>query len=183
MSFSIILIERVYFHDNAQKVALENGVKKVKEREHTFQAFLTQSNNVLLSLRNSNFFKTYIAEPKNINDVQDLFITCATSSAEFMQLRYIDKDGNEKIRVERLDHGGNIFVSPKEQLQNKADRYYFFHSKEEKLEKVWFSALDLNIEHNKVEIPYKPTLRAVLPIEKMGNLTGLLLSIILLKSF
>ena len=125
MSFSIILIERVYFHDNAQKVALENGVKKVKEREHTFQAFLTQSNNVLLSLRNSNFFKTYIAEPKNINDVQDLFITCATSSAEFMQLRYIDKDGNEKIRVERLEHGGNVFVTPKEQLQNKTDNHTF----------------------------------------------------------
>ncbi|WP_428739732.1 GGDEF domain-containing protein [Sulfurimonas sp.] len=175
MSTSIILLEKIYFHDNAQKVALDSAVKKVKEREYTIQVFLEQSNNILLSLRDSNFFKTYLAKGNNTKDIQDLFKTCAQSSVDFMQLRYIDKDGNEKIRVERELYGGKISVVPEKELQNKAHRYYFYHSMANELEKVNFSALDLNIEHGEVEIPYKPTMRAILPIKEDGKFGGIII--------
>ena len=59
-------------------------------------------------------------------------------------------------------------------MQNKASRYYFTNSVN-KDSKVWYSNLDLNMEKGKVEIPYKPTLRAMLPINKDNTFNGVLI--------
>lgn len=90
-----------------------------------------------------------------------------------MQLRYIDSKGMEQIRVERKE--GKSAIVSQEKLQDKADRYYFQKSLSKPLEQVWFSALDLNVEHAKIEKPYRPTLRAILPIKHQGHFFGLLI--------
>ena len=92
-----------------------------------------------------------------------------------MQFRYIDKSGLENIRIDRLKVNQKPFVVADQDLQDKANRYYFYDSKTKPFEKVWYSNLDLNMEHGKVQIPYNPTIRAMLPIQKDGEFHGVLI--------
>jgi hypothetical protein len=91
-----------------------------------------------------------------------------------MQLRYIDKDGKEQMRIDRKNFGAKPSLFMKNQLQDKSKSYYFYESKTKQLEKVWFSNIDLNEEHGKIEKPFRPTLRAILPIELNGEFEGII---------
>lgn len=83
------------------------------------------------------------------------------------QIRYIDLEGNEVIRINYLNGKGQIV--PQSQLQNKKDRAYFKEAIRLKDESVYVSALDLNIEHGLIEIPYKPMLRFAMPVHNEAN--------------
>ena len=50
LSFSIMLMEELFFEQNAQKVALNNAVNKSKERESVVGAFLEHSEKTFLLL-------------------------------------------------------------------------------------------------------------------------------------
>lgn len=83
------------------------------------------------------------------------------------QIRFIDQNGEEKIRINYLPEGS--VVVPDAQLQNKSDRYYFTET--EKLEKgqVYVSKFDLNIENNQIEQPDKPMIRFSTPMYDRNN--------------
>ncbi|MCK5852519.1 hypothetical protein KAH27_05760 [bacterium] len=77
------------------------------------------------------------------------------------QVRFIDINGNEIIRVNRGD--GVSRIVPNNELQNKGNRYYF--EKGIKLsKKLYISPFDLNIENKKIEIPIKPVIRIAYPV-------------------
>jgi diguanylate cyclase (GGDEF)-like protein/PAS domain S-box-containing protein len=167
-------IDRLLFSNQVKKTALNNAVGKSIEREAYFKNFLSESGNLLIGISDSKVFHSYL-NGKNV-DIDSLFITLAKSNSIIMQLRYIDKNGMEKIRIDRNEIAQTPFVITNDKLQNKSDRYYFSHSRTESLNKVWFSNLDLNIEHNQVEKPYKPTLRAILPLsDTKGEFNGILI--------
>lgn len=187
--FAIILslvnvsIEKLYFEDSAQKVALDSAINRIKEREEVFKNFLFQSEQTLYSIQKLDSFNDYLLNDSSTNQLENIFLSYAMSQTSFMQLRYIDKDGFEKIRVDRNKENLQPFVVPKNNLQNKANRYYFYDSKTKPVNKVWFSAIDLNIERGKVEIPYRPTIRAMLPIQKNGKFNGILIINYLMDGF
>ncbi|MGF1906894.1 diguanylate cyclase domain-containing protein [Aliivibrio salmonicida] len=90
------------------------------------------------------------------------------------QLRYIDLQGNEIIRVNYND--GDPSIVPKAQLQNKANRYYVKDSLKLHDGDVYISALDLNIEHGEIEIPHKPMLRLATPVyDDSGKKRGIVI--------
>ena len=91
-----------------------------------------------------------------------------------MQLRLLDLQGNEQVRVDRL-RNGEISITPHELLQNKAHRDYFKQFMQLKPGEVLFSNFDLNIENKEVEIPFNPTLRAGVPIMDGGKKIGLII--------
>jgi PAS domain S-box-containing protein len=187
--FAIILsavnvsIEKLYFEDSAQKVALNNALNKTKEREGVFKNFLFQSEQTLYSIQKLDSFNEYLLNSSSRDKLENIFLSYTMSQTAFMQLRYIDKDGFEKIRVDRDKENLQSFVVPQNKLQNKANRYYFYDSKTKPLNKVWFSALDLNMERGKVEVPYRPTIRAMLPIEQDGKFNGVLIINYLMDGF
>jgi PAS domain S-box-containing protein len=183
LSASIVIMEELFFGHSTQKVALQNAVKKAKEREGVIKSFLSHSTNTLSAIRESVFFNEYLQSSKNEKLLENMFVTYSKSNEDFMQLRYIDKDGFEKLRVDRNKSGDKPFLISKDRLQNKANRYYFADSKSKELEKVWFSAIDLNKERGKVEVPYKPTFRAMLPIKHNGEFAGILIINYLMKGF
>ena len=78
------------------------------------------------------------------------------------QIRYLDLDGNEIIRVNFNDGRPNI-VAPHD-LQNKLNRYYFQEVMGLKWRQIYISPLDLNIEHNQIEMPFKPMIRFSTPV-------------------
>jgi len=156
--------------------AYKNAEKKLQEKEKKFEAFIKKTEIMLHSIRESKIFNNYLDNQKEYEAIlNDYFYIMANSHYSFMQFRYIDKNGMEKIRVDRKTQGDTPFLVEKEKLQNKSNRYYFSESKTKPYHKVWFSNLDLNIEHGNVEIPYKPTLRAMLPVYKQGEFNGIII--------
>ena len=179
--FSYIIIENILFSNQAKKVALANAVNKTKERANVFNSFISKSKDMLHSIQELDSFEAY----KNNQNVpiNNLFLTFVKIDSTIMKLRYIDKNGFEQIRVDRKNENTEPYLIKKEHLQNKSERYYFKNSKLKQANKVWFSQLDLNIDNGQTEIPYKPTMRAIMPLEKDGEFNGILVINLFMENF
>jgi signal transduction histidine kinase len=104
----------------------------------------------------------------------EIFQSFAASSPDYDQVRWLDTDGNERLRVNRRSGTEPVVVSS-EQLQNKADRPYFRDTVQLPLNGLYFSALDLNIDNGVVEVPHLPTLRVASPVFRNGIKQGIII--------
>ncbi len=95
----------------------------------------------------------------------------AENNPAYFQLRYIDAEGNERVRVDRRD-GVTVVTSP-DKLQNKRHRYYFRDSIGLAPGQVYVSPMDYNVEHGRVEMPKLPVFRYATPIHLDGTLRGI----------
>lgn len=94
------------------------------------------------------------------------------ANRSYDQIRWIDENGMEKMRINY--NGGNPLMVPDENLQYKGDRYYFYESVNLPQSAIYLSPFDLNIDHDKVEVPYKPVLRIATPlIDSHGDRKGI----------
>ncbi len=75
----------------------------------------------------------------------------------YTQMRWIGKNGHERVRVDRK--GSEVVTVAKEQLQDKSDRYYTQKTLSLSPGQTYVSRMDLNIEQGKIELPHQPTLR------------------------
>ena len=90
------------------------------------------------------------------------------------QLRYLDLNGNEIIRINYND--GIPTIVPKNQLQNKRSRYYFKDSLTLDDGEIYISILDLNVEHGEIEEPHKPMIRLATPVfDEQGKKRGVVI--------
>jgi two-component system sensor histidine kinase/response regulator len=87
------------------------------------------------------------------------------------QIRYIALDGNEQLRAEKSS--GSLIWRDTQDLQNKADRYYFIEAVESSKD-YYISPLDLNKERGVIELPYRPTIRSVAKYRIDGEVLGLI---------
>ena len=187
--FSVILvttyiaIDYMFFANTTQKIALKSAVIKLNEREAVFNHFISNSKDSLHALRDSKQFKKYLDTQTNTKDIEDIFLTFSKSQTNYMQLRYIDKDGFEKIRIDRNIENGTPTLIEEKKLQNKLNRYYFSDSTKKQPEKVWFSPLDLNMEKGEIQTPYNPTFRAILPIKHNDEFKGIIIINYFMKGF
>ncbi|WP_223955020.1 hypothetical protein [Aeromonas caviae] len=85
------------------------------------------------------------------------------------QLRYIDQQGMERIRVNQ--RGGPPQLAT--ELQNKSDRDYVQRGLALTAGGVYFSPIDLNIEHGQIERPFHPILRSVAKVMVNGSPAGM----------
>jgi Tfp pilus assembly protein PilN len=60
LSIVNVTVEKLYFEDSAQKVALNNAIKKTKEREGVFKNFIFQAKQTLHSIDDLDMFKQYL---------------------------------------------------------------------------------------------------------------------------
>jgi PAS domain S-box-containing protein len=96
------------------------------------------------------------------------------SKAVYDQIRWIDETGMERVRIDRI--GGRPVVIPPERLQHKGKRYFFTDTMKLQPGEVFISPLDLNIEGNAIEVPYKPMLRVATPVaEASGKPRGIVI--------
>jgi len=85
------------------------------------------------------------------------------SHPTYYQIRYLDVDGDEVVRVNQ-PLGGDPYIVPDIELQNKAHRYYFQEASRLQPGQVYISPLDLNREHHTIERPLHPVLRYATPL-------------------
>ena len=90
------------------------------------------------------------------------FLIFSTKKKRYEQVRYINKEGNEIVRINY--NNGNPSIVLKKDLQNKAPRYYFQETISLDRGELYLSPLDLNIEEGKIETPLKPMMRFTTPV-------------------
>ncbi|WP_227816048.1 ATP-binding protein [Nitrogeniibacter aestuarii] len=113
------------------------------------------------------------ADAAALEKLPALFVAYGQESARYDQIRLLDLDGQERVRVNF--RGGRTEVVPPEALQNKADRPYFTHSRALQPHERYISALELNMEHGRVEQPLRPTIRFTASVyDSDGKKTGVL---------
>jgi len=109
--------------------------------------------------------RTFINDANALSerDICHNFQMFSASQKVYDQIRWIDETGMERVRVDFND--GNPRVVPHNELQNKSTRYYFVESMLAPDGSVYISPLDLNIENDRVEVPYKPMIRFALRVQ------------------
>ena len=119
-------------------------------------------------------------------NLQAEFLLGVTVKTYYDQIRFIDNDGMEIVRVNY--NNGNPAVVPYIQLQDKKNRYYFKETINLDRGGIYASPFDLNIEGGKVEMPIKPMIRIGMPVfnnllEKKGIIIINYRGELLLKEF
>ncbi|MBM4341681.1 MAG: hypothetical protein FJ110_19315, partial [Deltaproteobacteria bacterium] len=108
----------------------------------------------------------------------DLWLPFARIKRIYDQVRWMDETGMERVRINFIASGAEVV--PAEKLQNKGSRYYFTDTFRLNPEEIFVSPMDLNIEGNAVEIPYKPMIRIGTPVQ---DNTGTKRGIVMLNYF
>jgi len=177
--FVFIQIAISYFYFNQSKKNLINNSLKNElkiKRKMFSENFITNSRHFLLAIQDSKVFQKFLeGDNSYLKENENIFLSLAKSHKYIDQVRYIDETGHEIIRVDQDKKTNTTTVAKPEQLQNKANRYYFEESIYKPVNKIWFSQLDLNIENGEVEFPYVPTIRAILPLEIKDEFKGILI--------
>jgi len=92
---------------------------------------------------------------------------------QYYQIRLLDLNGHEHIRVELTD--GQPLALPSTRLQDKSQRYYVQLGLQQPMGSVYLSPFDLNMENGEIERPFQPTIRVATPIaDADGQTRGLL---------
>ncbi len=147
-----------------QKKMFVTGIKLKEASSSNFQQrlFLSTLDNYLSdaliladSIRNEYTHMHPVRDTER--RVSDYFQSFARSRPHYDQIRLINPDGMERIRVNWNETSGAVVV-PRSQLQNKKKRFYFERAMTMDAA-VYVSAFDLNVENNAVEKPFKPMIR------------------------
>lgn len=118
-------------------------------------------------IASSPILRKYLENPsaETLAGAQDALRILASLRPSLDQLRYIDQQGMERIR---LDHRGGPPQLVTE-LQNKSDRDYVQIGLALTAGGVYVSPIDLNIEHGQIERPFRPTQRSVAKVMVNGS--------------
>ncbi|WP_077400028.1 sensor histidine kinase [Cellulophaga omnivescoria] len=103
----------------------------------------------------------------SILEIEKKLKTFIDIDPNYFQARLINTSGIEVIRVDIDSLASSI------KYQDKSSRYYFKESIKAKKNEVYISHLDLNIEKQKIEIPYRPTIRFFTPVYVNNELQGI----------
>ncbi len=105
------------------------------------------------------------------NDIENQWLIFSRSKNIYDQIRFIDKEGYEKIIITNANTQSVLVNS--EGLQYKGDQYYYLESAKMLENQVYVSPFDLNLENDKVTLPRKPIIRFATPIVIEGEFQGI----------
>lgn len=179
--FSAVLIGS-FFYNRTTQIIFDNKISELSNDTHLiaplFQAAFDDMRYDALVLARTPPVKGIIRSSKNggIDPVDGsttdlwkqrmttIFRSMVSSKLNYVQIRYIGlaDDGRELIRVNRS--GQTIDVVEEDALQPKGDEPYFMKGMQGLPYSVYFSVISLNREHGKIQEPYVPVIRAVVPI-------------------
>ncbi len=103
-----------------------------------------------------------LARPVDRSRLAADYLAFATHKTIYDQVRFIDADGREVVRVDW--NSGRPRIVPDAELQEKIDQPYVHETLRLQAGQLYASALDLNVERGAVEQPHKPTIRVGAPV-------------------
>ncbi len=117
-----------------------------------------------------------------IKNLEKDFLAFSIHKKIYHQLRFINADGMEVVRVDR--NVGKSTIVPGDRLQNKKKRYYFADTAKLSKGKMMISPLDLNRERGEVERPLRPVIRYGTPVyDNNDKLQGIVLFNVMAENF
>ncbi|HCY84766.1 MAG TPA: GGDEF domain-containing protein, partial [Desulfobacteraceae bacterium] len=154
-----------------ERYALDHQIDSIREKFDTIVGDI-------LFLSRQNELMDYLASDDDQGEeaIQAEYISMSRAKRFYDQIRYVDANGKERVRVD-LKHGMPEARS-EEELQNKFSRYYFTDTMVLGENDIFVSPLDLNVENGEVEHPLKPVIRFGTPV---FDSTGLKRGIVLLN--
>ena len=128
----------------------------------------------LLYLAENAVFKNYIDGSGSKEDVENEWLLFADKMKKYDQIRYIDGNGDEKVRI-NFNEGKPVIVTA-EALQNKSNMKYFSETMKLGRRNIYRSTFDLNVENGDIEVPAKPMIRFGVPVfDLQGTKHGVLI--------
>ena len=103
-----------------------------------------------------------------------IFLAFLKANSNYYQIRYIDADGEELIKVQTTPDGGMSVVADKD-LQNKSESLYVRETLKLTPGETYYSDVTLNREHGVIQVPHQPVLRLATPVSMNDHqVTGLI---------
>lgn len=179
----VITIFSSFIGYNIQLINIQERIDKNAEeiafvkKNNTLKPDIEKMDTLLSALSSNQTLDEFLKNPNPSNKIhcQNIFYTIAMSDRTIMQARFIDATGKEAIRIDRTNGSDRPFVVEDSKLQDKSDRDYFQIVSRMGENSMWHSKIDLNIEHGKVEVPYRPTYRIATPIYREGKFLGIVI--------
>jgi HAMP domain-containing protein len=189
---SIIGFYANYVASNSLLTQEYNNKKElVRNLNHSVESFLGSAEDDVLFLSQSTPMQQYLNQKsiKSVDQTEKLevlkkqlaneFLAFAQQRRIYYQIRYLDENGQEIVRID--SNKRNTHIVRERKLQNKSTRGYFTNSYELAVGDVYVSSLDLNREHGRIEKPYKPVIRYATPIkysfgEHSGKPAGIIIT-------
>ncbi|MEW8026763.1 MAG: PAS domain S-box protein [Candidatus Thiodiazotropha sp.] len=163
--------------DNKRKLTQQSEMLSLRQSKSVFEHLLKNAVQDLMFLASVEDVRQRITLPGMDLDDEKLaliFKSMVEEKEQFDQIRYLDAEGKEVVRV-NYRNGFGIIV-PANKLQNKGGRYYFTKTMKKGRGEIFVSPMDLNVEHGHIELPYKPMIRLATPtFDTSGNKRGIVI--------
>ncbi len=127
-------------------------------------------------LANLPLLKRYTNEryPSQLAELSHYFLVLAEGGRRYDRVRYVDLHGHEVIRID-YDNRHAVIV-PRRRLQKLSAFGPFRETIKLGAGGVYVSPFDLNVEHDRLEIPYKPIIQFGTPVfDNAGRKKGAIL--------
>ncbi|MFM6191881.1 MAG: methyl-accepting chemotaxis protein [Planktothrix sp.] len=183
---------------NSRQYLMDSVIRSMKNEEHnsgeTLNLFMENFKSDILYLSETPPIQGIVRARDNKGiDPQDkstyanwidrltiIFKSFLRNRPYYDQLRYLDEDGNELLRVNVVN--GQVNVVPAQNLRNRVSLEYFQKTTALKSGQVYVSPINLNRENNQIEVPYKPIIRYATPIyNQAGENRGIVIANILIE--
>ena len=161
----------------AHKADVEDQTHQVTALRAEILTLLSSAQSDVIILEQSQEIKSFLHKPTLINEaiVQYRLRNFMLSKSIYDQLRLLDQNGHEIVRVNRK--GQDAVAVLKNDLQDKSNRYYFRSVRDLAVGEVFVSRLDLNVENGQIETPWKPMIRIATPFsDRFGHKSGVLVA-------
>ncbi|MEA4988118.1 MAG: EAL domain-containing protein [Anaerovorax sp.] len=150
--------------EKAKEIIIGEQKQRAAVINYIMQDIFNELNENLYVIRNSNETNNYLNQEnqKNFLEAEQLLLRIANNKKSFDQIRFINRNGKEVIRVNNGSEGA--YLVPQNELQDKSDRYYYEITSKLNEGEIFISDMDLNKENGEVEVPYKPMIRIAAPL-------------------
>ena len=160
-------------HERALTEKVEHSLLLQRKMARTHFAMIVSDLQFLAKEEELKDYLTHASADK-LSKINNEYLTFSQNKMNYEQIRYLDDKGMEIVRV-NYNSGMPVCVCG-EELQSKKNRYYFKDAFKLGAGEVSVSPFDLNVEHGRVEIPYKPMIRFATPVfDSQGVKRGLIL--------
>jgi len=184
--FAVVIAGLVIFYQNVyheQVKIVDHETTKINEARISLRETLNSALTDLNFLIRDEDLVGYVLNPGEAQRqrLERTFVSFSDAKKVFDQVRFIDVNGKEQVRVDLVDRVPT--GTSASMLQNKKQRYYFNEAIDLPAGQVFISRLDLNVEGKMVETPYKPMIRLVAPVDVGGKRYGVVVLNYLAENF
>jgi PAS domain S-box-containing protein len=172
----------------AERKVIELEESQLEVLKHEIEGSLQEHQNILMSLRDVPPVQAILrarlhngVDPESSdslavwkNRLSTIFSAFVLNHSQYLQIRYIDINGNEMVRVQ-ANNNKSVEVVSDGLLQNKAEALYVKETIKLLHGQVYFSNVTLNREHGVIQVPHQPVLRMATPVHMAdGQVKGLI---------